>query len=112
MVKLEEVALAMPESEIYVDELGEDLEYQKEAAQSGNIREMSKSVLKAMKDTKKGSHSVESNAKLFNIADVTAPNALRDLAAGFVKGTKDAKDENDLMGEFIKMVQDALANPN
>lgn len=109
--ELGEVKEAIPTSEVYVDEVSADIEAQKQAAISGNKAAMARSVRKGARAVKKGAHSVESNPKLFNVADETAPHALEDLAAGFAKGTKTAKDENDLMGQFIKLVQDALANP-
>lgn len=108
--ELGNVAKAIPDAQQYVQILQGDVEAQKQAVLSGDKAAMGRTVMKGAKDTKKGAKSVESDPELYELADQKAPKALRGLAAGFAKGTKDAKDENDLMGEFDKLVEAALAN--
>lgn len=111
MDELKNVVVAIPKSKHYIAKLDKDIEAQKQAALKGDIDEMVKTVRKGAKDTKRGAHNVKPNPGLYKMGDQTAPNALNDLAAGFEDGTKTAKDENDLMGQFDKLVEDALANP-
>lgn len=108
--ELAEVKKAIPTSEAYVDKVSKDIKDQKQAAISGNMAEMARTVRKGARDVKAGAQSVESNKELLEVAEETAPNALEDLAAGFAKGTKTAADEDELMGKFEKMVEDALAD--
>lgn len=107
--ELGKVQEAIPDAADYVKLLDADIEAQKQAATSGDPAAMSRSVLKGAKDTKDGSYNVGSNPDLYTLADQTAPRALRDLSAGFAKGTKTAADENDLMGQFEKEIEKALA---
>lgn len=106
------MAEAIPESKHYVKILDADIEAQKEAAISGNIKRMIESVRKGARDTKKGAKTLKSNANLFKLADEEAPAGLNGLGDGFAAGTKTAKDENDMMGEFTELVETYLAEAN
>lgn len=102
------VAKEIPGTEKYVKTLNADIEAQKEAVLSGNKAEMAKTAEKGAKDTKAGAQAVKSNPKLFKLADIIAPEKLKEFAAGIRKGTKNPKDENDLMGALNRQVLDNI----
>lgn len=110
IAELENVVKAIPSSESYVGILDRDIKNQEAAVQTGNKADEASSALKGAEDTKAGAQAVESNAALYNLADVTAPEQLKELGEGFEKGTATAADENNLMGAFDQAVKAALAN--
>lgn len=65
---------------------------------------MAKTAKKGAEDTKAGAQAVKSNPKLFKLADITAPQELKNFAAGIKNGKKTPADENNLMGALDKQV--------
>lgn len=111
IAEVEDIRKDIPKSKNYVEKIDDDIVAQRQAALSGNRFRIARTVEQGAEDTKAGAYTVKSNPALYKLADKTAPDALEQLAKAILKGTKTAKDENDLLGAFIKLVAQALANP-
>lgn len=108
--QLENVVKQISSAEAYITQLESDIMYQLGAAQSGNRLQMAATVQIGAIDTQLGANAVKSNAALYNLANVTAPQRLEQLAIAFIAGIANATTENNLMNTFANEVLQALAN--
>lgn len=110
-IDLDHIKETYPESAQYIDPVKVNVQNQEKAAESNNKPAMARYARIAGKLLKNGAHSVESNGRLFDLANVIAKNAFEDLAAGFAMGTKTAADQTELIERLTRMIDDALAYP-
>lgn len=95
----------MPQAVPLIAQLDQDVGDDEMAAESGNKAEMIATVEKTAKDSRAGAHYVQSNPNLYNLAKNEGPDGLDNLANGFKDGTKNADDENNLMGHFADSIE-------
>lgn len=88
-----------------------DKKNQGKAVKSGDKMAEARSVEKGAKDTKEGASALKSNPELYDFANKMASPKLEELGAEIEIGSSDAKDENDLLGEFNTKVRQYTNQP-